>query len=126
MNTKPIFAQTPNPQPTQISLTREATLLRSKVMADSREGYRRLCELQKQGINRIWHHPRLTPQQAVDALGTDAVRIFQAHGALTDAIIAVAALDGVAPDILRPSHNFTAEADGSIIVSEVPYASPGD
>jgi hypothetical protein len=23
------------------------------------------------------HHPRLSPQQAVDALGTDAARIFQ-------------------------------------------------
>lgn len=121
MNNNPIFAPTQAPQQPQISLEREAAVLRARVMADSREGYRRLCELQKQGINRIWHHPRLTPQQAIDALGTNAVRIFQAHGALTEVIVAVAALDEVAPDILLPTNGFTANPDGSVTVGEDPY-----
>ena len=121
MNTNQIFSTPAAPEAPEISLAREASRLRASVLADAREGYRRLCQIQKQGISRIWHHPRLTPQQAVDALGTDALRIFQAHGALTNAIIAVAALDGVVPDILLPTNGFTANADGTITVVEGPY-----
>jgi hypothetical protein len=121
MNTNQIFSTPAAPEAPEISLAREASRLRASVLADAREGYKRLCQIQKQGISRIWHHPRLSPQQAVDALGGDAVRIFQAHGALTQVIVAVATLDGVEPDLLLPTCEFTMNADGTITVGDRPY-----
>ena len=126
MSNNQIFSTPTAPEAPEISLAREASRLRAAVLADAREGYKRLCQIQKQGITRIWHHPRLSPQQAVDALGTDAARIFQAHGALTQVIAAVAALDGVQPDLLLPTHEFAANPDGTITVGEGPYQPQAD
>ena len=126
MSTTKIFATPAAPEVPEISLAREASRLRAAILADAREGYKRLCQIQKQGASRIWHHPRLTPQQAVDALGTDAVRIAQAHGALTEVIDSIAALDEVLPDIVLPTHEFTMNPDGTITVGEGPYQPQGD
>lgn len=126
MNNNQIFSPPAAPEAPEISLAREASRLRAAVLADAREVYKRLCQIQKQGITRIWHHPRLTPQQAVDALGTDAARIFQAHGALTQVIATVAALDGVQPYLLLPTHEFAANPDGTITVGAGPYQPQGD
>jgi hypothetical protein len=121
MSNNQIFSTPTAPEMPEISLAREASRLRAAVLADAREGYKRLCQIQKQGITRIWHHPRLSPQQAVDALGTDAARIFQAHGALTQVIAAVSALDGAQPDLLLPTREFTVNPDGTITVGDGPY-----
>lgn len=126
MSNRPIFSRPNAPEAPERSIEREAAILRSGVLADAREGYRRLCQIQKQGITRIWNHPRLTPQQAVDALGSDAARIFQAHGALTQVIAAVAALDEVEPDLLLPTHEFTVNPDGTVTIGEGPYEPSGD
>lgn len=126
MSNQPIFANPTTPEVPERSIERESAILRSAVLADAREGYRRLCQIQKQGITRIWNHPRLTPQQAVDALGSEAARIFQAHGALTQVIAAVAALDEVEPDLLLPTHEFTVNPDGTVTVGEGPYQLAGD
>lgn len=125
MSTTPIFTPTPSPEPPEFNPEREASRLRSLLLSDAKEGYRLLCRLQKQGIERVWHHPRLSPQEAVDALGGDAARVFQAHGALTHAITAIAALDGSEPDILLPTFSFTVNQDGTITIGEDPYQPPG-
>ena len=121
MSDHPIFATPQPPQATEPSQALDSSRLLAAVLSDCREGYRRLCQIQKQGVSRIWHHPRLSPQQAVDALGTHAARIYQAHATLTQVIAAVAALDGVEPDMLLPTHEFTVNADGTITVGEGPY-----
>ena len=126
MSNKQIFSTPTAPEAPEISLAREESRLRAAVLADAREGYRRLCQIQKQGINRIWNHPRLSPQQAVDALGTDAARIFQAHGALTEVIASVATMDGVEPDLLFPTHEFTVNPDGTVTIGEGPYQTAED
>lgn len=126
MSNQPIFSLPNATDAPERSIKREAAILRAAVLSDAREGYRRLCQIQKQGIKRIWNHPRLTPQQAVDALGIDAARIFQAHGALTQVIAAVAALDEVEPDLQLPTHEFTINPDGTVTVGEGPYQPAGD
>lgn len=126
MSNRPIFSEPKAPQPPERNITRESSILRAAILAGAREGYRRLCQIQKQGINHIWHHPRLTPQQAIDSLGDEAARIFQAHGALTQVIAVVAALDGVEPDILLPTDEFTVNQDGTVTVGKGPYQPAGD
>lgn len=83
--------------------------------------YKKLLDIQTNGIKLIWNDPRFSPQEIVDALGADAVKIFQVHGILTDAINQIAAVDGISPEIALPTNAFEV-VDGSIVVSEDPYA----
>ncbi len=83
--------------------------------------YKKLLDIQTNGIKLIWKDPRFSPQEIVDALGADAVKIFQVHGILTDAINQIAAVDGISPEIALPTNAFSI-VDGAIVVSEDPYA----
>lgn len=87
---------------------------RSNHMAQ--QHYAQLCRMQKEGINAVWHNPDLTPQEALDANGTDAEKLFEAHGMLTQTIVSIAASDEVAPDILLPTHDWVVNEDGTITV----------
>lgn len=83
--------------------------------------YKKLLDIQTNGIKLIWNDPRFSPQEIVDALGADAVKIFQVHGILTDAINQIAAVDGISPEIALPTNAFEVVGN-NIVVSEDPYA----
>ena len=83
--------------------------------------YKKLLDIQTNGIKLIWKDPRFKPQEIVDALGDDAVKIFQVHGILTDAINQIAAVDGISPEIALPTNAFEVVGN-NIVVSEDPYA----
>lgn len=86
----------------------------------SKSGYTLITHLQNQGINLLWNDINLTPQEICDALGEDAVKVFEIHGILTNAINQIAAADGIAPDIHLPTNAFEV-VNGAIVVSEDPY-----
>ena len=86
----------------------------------TKQAYKQITDIQRNGVNLVWGNPNLTPQEIIDALGDDAVKIFQYHGLLTDLIKQLAALDGVTPDIKLPTNEFTI-TDGKITVGTGPY-----
>lgn len=109
--------------PSPITYTNEQ-ILNSKALHIKRLAiaeYNKLLDIQTNGIKLIWKDPRSKPQEIVDALGADAVKIFQVHGILTDAINQIAAVDGISPEIDLPTNAFSI-VDGAIVVSEDPYA----
>ena len=86
------------------------------------QNYQMLVQAQRQGIQVVWENPQgLTPQQVVDGLGTSAVKIFDLHAQLTEAIIDIAAIDGVTPEIALPKKNFTRNSDGTVTILESDY-----
>ena len=87
----------------------------------SRRSFQQLSEIQREGIRFLWEDRGFTPQEIIDTLGPDALKIFQMHGILTDAINQIAAIDGISPEITLPTNAFEV-VDGSIVVSEDPYA----
>lgn len=97
----------------------KANLSRIKYIAA--ESYKKILNIQTTGINMLWNNPRFTPQEIIDALGDDALKIFQVHGILTDAIKDIAAVDGITPEIALPTNSFEV-VDGKIVVGEDPYA----
>jgi hypothetical protein len=110
-----------NTQP-QTILTDEQILnsLAAEIKRFSKKSYDSILEIQNKGINLLWRRGRFTPQQIIDALGSDALKIFQMHGILTDAINQIAAIDGISPEIALPTNAF--EVVGKQIeVSEDPY-----
>lgn len=106
----------------QVILTDEQILnsLAAEIKRFSKKSYDNILEIQNKGINLVWDRGRFTPQQIIDALGPDAVKIFQMHGILTDAIKQIAAIDGISPALALPTNAFEV-VGGSIVVSEDPY-----
>lgn len=86
----------------------------------SRQAFSNLVKTQREGIDIVWNHPRLTPQEIVDELGERAAKVFQFHGALTEYIKAVSEIDGVQVDLKYPTNAFTID-NGVITVTEDPY-----
>lgn len=86
----------------------------------SKETFNQLIHTQRQGIVQLWEDPNLTPQEIINALGDNALKVFQFHGALTSFINSLAALDGVTVELKLPTNAFT-EVDGVITVTEDPY-----
>lgn len=84
--------------------------------------YRNLELTQNRGISILWKSSALTPEEAVEALGTDAKKIFQLHGILTQALLDMAAVDGTQPQIALPTNAFTLNDDGTVTVLDTPYA----
>jgi hypothetical protein len=93
----------------------------SRIKLFSKESYQKIIDIQKQGIDSVWsNRGDITPQEICDSLGSDVVKIFQIHGILTNAIIQIAAIDGISPDIALPTNAFEV-VDGKIVVSDDPY-----
>lgn len=94
----------------------------SSIRSASANQYATLVAWQKAGISAVWNNPDgLTPQQVCDALGADAVKAFDLHAKLTEAVMQLAQIGGVQPDIALPSHAFTRNADGTVTVLDAPY-----
>jgi hypothetical protein len=86
----------------------------------SKQSYNQINFLQKEGIKLLWKDSSLTPQEIIDALGADALKVFQMHGILTTAIVDIATVDGITPSIALPTNAFST-LSGTIVVSEDPY-----
>jgi hypothetical protein len=114
-----ILINQPRPEPTK---EQKLAQIASRIKGSISSTYQTLTNLQKQGINSVWNHPTLTPQEIVDALGVDAVKIFQYHGKLTSLIEEIAQAEGVTPDVLYPKNAFTVNpTTGKITITDQPY-----
>lgn len=102
--------------------TREQILsfIRDRILRTAVTSFKTISEIQKTGIDLVWNNPQFTPQEIVDALGEDAIKIFQYHGELTDYLTSIAALDGVEYVPAKPSNAFSV-VDGKIVISDQPY-----
>jgi hypothetical protein len=93
-----------------------------RIKQSAAQSYKVLCQIQKEGIRTVWNNPQgLTPQEVLDSIGTDAGKIFAFHGHLTETIVNIASLDGVAPDIALPTKEFKVNEDGTITVGTEAY-----
>lgn len=103
-----------------ISVAQAQYNLKLKMNFLAQRTYRELCKAQKEGMQQVWDNPDgLTPQQACDALKTEAGSYFAAHRKLTELIVslAAAATPPVAPDITLPTHKYTLNEDGTVTVN---------
>ena len=88
----------------------------------SRKSFFDLVEIQKNGIDMVWNNGKFTPQQVIDSLGSDAIKIFQYHAGLTDYLVAISEIDGIEYTPALPNNAFTINAQtGKITVTEDPY-----
>lgn len=82
--------------------------------------YHNMTQFQTTGIQILWNDSFLKPQEIIDALGDEAIKIFQVHGILTDAINQIANVSGITPSITTPTNAFSI-VDGVITVLDNPY-----
>lgn len=67
-------------------------------------------------MKTFWKHPRLTPQQVSDSLGTEAVELFLLGGKLTEMIISITPES--ASELEVPLYPYTINEDGSVTIPE--------
>ena len=105
--------------------TQKLNGVKNRILRMSHNSFEELLKTQNQGIKMLWEHPELTPQEIIDKLGADAIKVFQFHGALTDLILGIAAADGVdvSERLKFPKYAFTIDQDtGKITVDpDTPY-----
>ncbi len=114
--------QTPTQTPEQLEAFKNMRLKMTKnhILELTRETFNRLVNIQRKGIDMVWNNPNLTPQEIVDALGNDAVKVFEFHGNLTTFIQQLATSANVAVDLKTPTNAFSV-VSGNIVVSNNPY-----
>jgi len=114
--------QTPTQTPEQLETLKNMRLKTTKnhILELTRETFNRLVNIQRKGIDMVWNNPNLTPQEIVDALGNDAVKVFEFHGNLTTFIQQLATSANVAVDLKTPTNAFSV-VSGNIVVSNNPY-----
>lgn len=84
--------------------------------------FRDLVKIQNMGISMVWNNPNATPQEIIDGLGDNAIKVFQFHGALTNFLINISQIDGIDYTPALPSNAFTVNLSaGTITVLEQPY-----
>lgn len=103
--------------PKEFYLNRTVSIIRSL----TKSTFDQLVKTQRNGIEELWENPNATPQEIIDALGDDAIKVFQFHGALTQLITAISEIDNVKVDLKTPSNAFTIDKSGKIKVSDQPY-----
>jgi len=110
-------------KPTTSPPTKEQLLenIKKKINIFSSRSFSELVKIQKDGIDLVWNDRKFDPQEIVDSLGTDAIKIFQFHGALTEFITKVAQIDNVSVDLKYPTNAFTIDKNGKITVTDQPY-----
>lgn len=87
----------------------------------SAETFNKNVNTQRNGIDILWNNPDLTPQEIIDELGDDAVKLFQFHAALTTFILSVAQIEGIEVDVKLPTNAFEISEVGKITVTDGPY-----
>ncbi len=109
---------TPTPSiPQDVKLKRVVNRIKNV----SIETFNSLIQTQRNGIDLLWHDEELTPQQIIDELGDDALKIFSFHGKLTALILDLASIDNVDVGLKLPTNAFSINQLGKITVSSDPY-----
>lgn len=106
--------------PQEPTLEQKQEGYRKAVLQFVSNSYKMLIQTQKRGNAYLWSSPKLTPQQACDALGTDASKLIQFHAVLTQALRQLAAIDGSEPDIALPKGEIVINEDGTVTVTPTP------
>jgi hypothetical protein len=108
-------------QPQQPSREQKLANRARMIKAFSAQAYRQICELQQRGIQLLWNDREFSPQELIDELGPDAIKIFQYHGGLTSYLVQVAQTDGVAPNVALPTNAFAVEDGVITVLDDTPY-----
>lgn len=88
----------------------------------SKNCFENLVKVQRDGIDILWNHPNLTPQEIIDGLGADVLKVFHFHAKLSDFIEEMAEFDNIEVDLKKPTKAFTIDHNtGKVTVLDQPY-----
>lgn len=105
---------------TVISEEEKLQRITKNIKSISARAYGDLVRVQKTGIDAVWNNKDFTPQQIIDALGDDAIKIFEVHGKLTDYLTAISIIDEIPYTPALPTYAFTVSGN-KITVTDKPY-----
>lgn len=111
------------PEPLPIVKENKLKMVANSIRELSTITFNKIINTQRKGIDLVWYDPDLTPQEIIDYLGSDAIKIFQFHAALTTFIQELANIDNVDVDLKQPTHSFNITPEGVITVTDSSFVS---
>jgi hypothetical protein len=113
-----------NTLPLPVEIPKEIRLKNStrRIKELSKNCFNNLVRTQRDGIDLMWNHKNLTPQEIIDELGVDVFKVFHFHAKLTQFISELAQFDGSTVDLKYPTNAFDMDVDtGTVTVTDQPY-----
>ena len=110
-----IIDQGENPGTQELTLEQKQERLKKQVARKSYETFQAMVGNYSEIKRMMWQNQQgLTPQQAFDALGTNAAELFQLSSVLVQAV------NSVKPNTLDPAqpYEFTVNEDGTVTVGD--------
>ena len=80
-----------------------------------KQTFNNCVEAQRDGVNLVFKHPHLEPQEILDYLDDKALKVFQYHGGLTDFIAQIAQNDGVIVELKSIPQSYTVNLSAGTI-----------
>jgi superfamily II helicase len=81
----------------------------------AKQTFNNCVEAQREGINLVFEHPHLEPQEILDHLDDKALKVFQYHGGLTDFIAQIAQNDGATVELKSIPQSYTTNLSAGTI-----------
>lgn len=112
-------------QETSISKDQQLQIVESQIDQLAATTFDQLIRTQRRGIDYMWNHPTLTPQEIIDHLGDKTQDIFQFHSALTSFIKSVADMANIEVDLKYPTNLVELDPEtNKFVVTSDPYPVP--
>jgi hypothetical protein len=81
-----------------------------------------IVNAQRDGIDIMWGNKDLTPQEIIDELGVDVIKVFHFHHKLTQFIKDISEFDGAVTELKYPTNNISIDSsNGKVTVTNEPY-----
>jgi superfamily II helicase len=81
----------------------------------AKETFNKCVEAQRDGVKLVFEHPHLEPQEILDYLDDNALKVFQYHGGLTDFITQIAQNDGAIVELKSIPQSYTVNLSAGTI-----------
>jgi superfamily II helicase len=80
-----------------------------------KQTFNNCVQAQRDGVNLVFKHPHLKPQEILDHLDDKALKVFQYHGGLTDFLSQIAQNDGAILELNSIPQSYTANLSAGTI-----------
>ena len=108
--------------PFTIGRPTQAQSTATQIKNSSNSLYQEIVKNYVANYNLVWNNPRLEANVIIDAMGTEAVKLFTLSGALGQILAAAGATD--IPLTMPTNWTFEAHQDGSVTVIKLPDPTP--
>lgn len=87
----------------------------NQIFSLAKQTFNNCVKAQRDGVNLVFEHPHLKPQEILDHLEDKALKVFQYHGGLTEFVAQIAQNDGAIVELKSIPQSYTVNLSAGTI-----------